>query len=437
MIRLIRALVTAALVAGLAWPALAQDLDALAAAARANPRDAAAQTAYGRALLQAERYREADRVLRAALRLHGGSPQAAFDVARVAFAQGDYRRSRAACRLLERRHRGHVLTKVCRARAFLVWNRSGRAFEELEAAARIDPDHFELLLALADAHRLRADIDEAESAYRRAIAIDGSRPEPHYGLGLLYSSAGREADALAELRAAHALDPTDPDINYQLGIRSEGDEARRLLERAVQTRPRWAEALVALAEVERTAGDLDAARTHYEAALELAPNLAAAHIGLGRVQIAQGEAEAGERSLRRALELVPNSPEVALQLGELYENQGRRREAFEHYRRAADLAPANPVGLLRAAALALRLERDVLATGFLDRYLRSKPEDPRALELYGDAMMARGDRVAAQRYYERALQGQGSIDRQAVQQKLRRARVRQQRRQLRRATVGN
>lgn len=431
-----RALIVVTLALGLALPAAAQDLEALAAAARANRNDAAAQTAYGRALLQAERYAEADRVLRTAMRLHGNSPEAAYDVARVAFAQGDYRKSRAACRLLERHHRAHVLTKVCRARAFLVWNRSGRAFEELEAAAQIDPNHFELLLALGDAHRLRADIAEAEQAYRRAIAIDGSRPEPHYGLGLLYSSARRDDDALAAFRAAHALDPSDPDINYQLGIRSHGAEARELLARAVASRPRWPEALVALGDVELAAGDHAAAREHYEAALAAAPNLAAAHIGLGRVLIAQGETEAGERSLRRALELVPNSAEVALTLGELYERQGRHQDAFEQYRHAADLAPANPVGLLRAAALALRLERDVLATGFLDRFLRGKPNHARALELYGDAMMARGDRTAAQRYYERALQGRGAIDREAVQQKLRRAQERQQRRQMQRATVG-
>ncbi len=432
---MIRALIPAVLTFVLASSATAQDLDALAAAARANRNDAAAQTAYGRALLQAERYEEANRVLRAAMRLHGNSPEAAFDVARVAFAQGDYRKARAACRQLERHHRGHVLTKICRARAFLVWNRSGRAFEELEAAAQIDADHFELLLALGDAHRLRADVGEAERAYRRAIEIDGSRPEPHYGLGLLYSAARREADAVAAFRAAYALDPRDPDIRYQLGIRSRGDEARRLLEHAVRTRPRWAQALLALADLELAAGDHAAAREHYEAALDAAPNLATAHIGLGRVLIVQGEADAGERSLRRALELVPNSPEVALTLGELYESQGRHQDAFDQYRHAADLSPANPEGLLRAAALALHLDRDVLATGFLDRFLRGKPNHARALELYGDAMMVRGDRAAAQRYYERALRGRGTIDRQAVQRKLQQARRRDRRQRLRRATV--
>ncbi|MEM9069379.1 MAG: tetratricopeptide repeat protein [Myxococcota bacterium] len=424
-------LLTALLAASL--PAAAQDLATLESAARANRRDVAAQTAYGRALIRAERYRDAERVLRNAARVAGDTPEALFEVARVAFAQENYRKSRAACRALERGHRGHVLTHVCRARAFLVWNRSGRAFEELEAAVQAQGDHFEAHLALGDAHRLRAATSESETSYRAAIAADATRAEPHYGLGLLYSNARRTDDAVGAFRAALRLDPADPDTQYQIAIRVGGDEARRLLTSAVAARTGWPEAMVALAELE-VDSDRAAARGHYEAALEQAPNNAAAHIGLGRILIAEGEAEEGEASLRRALEIVPNSPDVALALGELYESQERYQDAFGQYRQAATLSPSDPVGLLRGAALALRLRRDVLATGFLDRYLQGKPNSARALELYGDAMMARRDRNGARGYYERALRGQGEIDRAEVQRKLRESQQQTQRRQVGRAT---
>lgn len=409
---------TMMVVSALALPAMAQDLASLEAAARQNRRDAAAQTAYGRALLSAERFRDADRVLRTAARLQSDSIESLFEVAKVAFAQDDYRRSRAACRLLERKSRNHVLTHVCRARAFLVWNRSGRAFEELEAAMAVEGDHFEALLALGDAHRLRAAVSESEAAYRRAIAADASRFEPHYGLGMLYSNARRDAPALQALRAAAAIQSNNPDLQYEIAIRVGGDEAKRLLEQAVVSRPEWVEALVALADLEQRAGDTAAARAHFETVLERQDTNAAAHIGLGRILLAAGEAEAGERSLRRALELVPSSPDVALALGELYESQNRTQDAFAQYRQAAALAPNAPVGLLRAAALALRLNRDVLATGFLDRYLQGKPNSAPALAIYGDAMVARGDRGAARRYYQRALRGRGQIDRAEVQRKL-------------------
>lgn len=412
----------------------AQDLATLEAAARSNRRDAAAQTAYGRALIEAQRFREADRVLRTAARLQGDSVEALFEVAKVAFAQDDYRASRRACRALERKSRNHVLTHVCRARAFLVWNRSGRAFEEVEAAIGVDPNHFEALLALGDAHRLRAQLSESEEAYRRAIGIDGNRWEPHYGLGLLYSNARREAPALEAFRAASRLDTNNPDIQYELAIRVGGDEAKGLLQSAVASRPQWVEALVALADLEMAAGENAAARGHYETVLEQQETNAAAHIGLGRLLLEANEVEAGERALRRALELVPNSPEVALALGDLYRRQERYQDAFAQYRQAAALAPSAPVGLLRAAALALELRRGTLATGFLDRYLQGKPNSAPALALYGDVMAERRDYPAARRYYQRALRGRGEIDRNEVQRKLRELPAGNQRNTVMRAT---
>lgn len=416
------ALVVALALGGAAPSTHAQDLDALRTAANANRRDAAAQRAYGIALIRAERFNEAERVMRAAARLQDDSLESLYDVARVAFATGEYRKSRAACRALERKERNAVLTRVCRARAFLVWNRSGRAFEELEAAIAADPNHFEAQLAVGDANRLRHHVAEAEQAYRRAISIDGQRYEPHHGLGQLYAQAGRDQEAIAALRAAMQRDARVPQIWYQLATHVGGDEGRRLLARAVAERPEWVQALVALADLERAAGDA-AARGHYESALQQDERNAAAHVGLGTMLVDAGELDAAEPHLRRALELVPNSPDVALQLGKIAERRDDFREAFAQYRHAADLAPSRPVGLLYAAALALRTNRDVLATGYLDRYLQVHANGARALALYGDAMRARRDRAGAARYYERALQGEGEFDRARVQAALREVRT--------------
>ena len=427
-------MLTITMVALVGASAHAQDLAALEAAANANRRDAAAQTAYGHALIEAERFRDAERVLRNAARLQSNSIESLFEIAKVAFARDDYRASRAACRALERKSRNHVLTHVCRARAFLVWNRSGRAFEEVEAAMGVDPNHFEALLALGDAHRLRAQLSESEEAYRRAIGVDGTRWETHYGLGLLYSNARREGPALEAFRAALQIEPNNPAVQYEIAIRSRGDEAKRLLEAAVASRPQWVEALVALADLEARAGEAAAARAHYETVLEQQETNAAAHIGLGRILLEANEVEAGERSLQRALELVPNSPEVALALGDLYRRQERNQDAFAQYRQAAALAPSAPVGLLRAASLALELRRDTLASGFLDRYLQGKPNSAPALALYGDVMTARRDFNSARRYYQRALRGRGEIDRAEVQRKLRELPSGRQRTSVMRAT---
>lgn len=411
------------------------DLDALSAAARQAPRDAEAQTGYGRALLRAGRYRDAERVLKLAARLRHDEPAALYLVAEVAFARRNYRASRAACRPIERAGRDSLLARVCRARAFLVWNRAGRAFEELEAALAESPNDFDALFALGEAYRLRADVANAESAYQRAITADGARFEPHLGLGQLYAAAGRAADAERELRQALTLDPQTPDAAYELGRLTHGDESVRLLTQAAATRPDWGDAQLALGEAKLAAGDADGARAAFTAALHADSHLSPAHVGLGRILAAAGDHEGAEREYQAALALVANDAGAVLALGELYESMERFQDAFEQYQHAADLDPRNPQGLLHAARLAIARQRSVLATGYLDRLLRAHPRSAAGLALYGDAL-ANTDRERAREYYQRALEGQGELDRAHVQQAMQQL-AQPQRRQpgLRRATV--
>lgn len=411
-------------------------LDGLRAAARANARDGAAQSALGRALLRAGHYRQAERTLRTAARLQGNSPEAHYRVAEVAFARLDYRAARSACRPIERDSRNSTLARVCRARAFLVWNRSGRAFEELEAALAADGANFDALFALGEAHRLRAAVSDAEAAYNRAIAVDATRPEPHHGLGRLYSAANRRDDSVAALRRAIALDTDDPAIQYDLGRILAGQEGLVLLRAAATNRPEWDDGQLALAEAALAAGENAEARTAYTRAIALDARLAPAHTGLGRVLSAAGEHEAAEAAFMQSLELVANSAVTVVELGRLYETMGRNQDAFDQYSHAHDLDPRNPQGLLAAAALALRRGRDVLASGYLDRLMRRHPNLAAALALYGDVMAARSNRTGARDYYERALAGEGEVDRARVQEAMRTLdQPRQQRRQIQRATV--
>lgn len=411
----------AALSLGVGAHAFAQatELDRLAAAASAAPRDYEASRAYGMGLLRAGRFRDAERQLGRAARLGPrGSLEPLFDVARASIASGDHRAAQRACRALGRIEKAAVLTHICDARADLMWNRSARAFEEIEAALAIDGSHYEALYALGEAHRLRAAVSEAESAYGRAATARPASAEPHLGLGRLYFAAGRSADAIRELRRALELDPTWPDVQYELGralSATANEEARRLLESATLGRPTFGEAHVALGDARLAAGMATEAESAYRAAIALDDEMAAAHSGLGRALASHGDWAGAETSLNRALELVANDAGATLTLGDVYAHTDREEESFEVYRHAADLDPRNPEGLLRAARLALERGRQVLASGFLDRILDRMPDNAAALSLYGDVMRIRNDRTRARDYYTRALAGTGAFDRAHVE----------------------
>jgi protein O-mannosyl-transferase len=54
--------------------------------------------------------------------------------------------------------------------------------------------------------------DQAEAAFKSALAMNSADSHAHYQLGLHYATLGRSAEALAELKAAQAADPNNPDI---------------------------------------------------------------------------------------------------------------------------------------------------------------------------------------------------------------------------------
>lgn len=386
-------------------------------AATAAPRDATAQRAYGEALLRAGRYREARQQLERTARLSRGSLEALFDVARVAFAERDHRAAEAACRALSRVDRRAPLSRVCEARTDLVWARSARAFAALEEVLAADPNHYEGLYALAEAHRLRAAVREAEGAYQRAAAARPSTAEPWLGLGRLHAANGRREDAVRALRRAMELDALEPEVLFELGRALADDEGRALLTRAVEARPTWAEAQTALGDALGPAQS-ERAEQAYRAAIAARADHEPAHAGLGRLLATRGDVAGAEASLRRALELVNNDQGAMVTLADVLARTERAEEAYEAYRVAYGLDTRNAEPMLRAARLALGQQRDVLASGFLDSLLRNQPEHADALALYGDVMLARRDRAAARAHYERALRA-GTTERTRVEAALR------------------
>ena len=77
-----------------------------------------------------------------------------------------------------------------------------------------------------------------------------------------------------------------------------------------------------------------------------------------------------------------------------------------------------PEALLAAGRLAMSQKRPVLAAGWLEKALERAPRSAEVLALCGDVSVARGDKKAARDYYQRALAGEGPVDKAAVQKRL-------------------
>jgi tetratricopeptide (TPR) repeat protein len=407
-------------VLGLAAPAQAQE-GAIAerkAAAAAQPKEASAQTALGRALWRAGHWAEAEQRLKLAARLAGNSLESLYELAQVQFARGDHQAALRACQALVKADKEAVLSQVCMARAFLVWKRSSLAFEYLDKAGEDKTGHIERELALADAYRIKGDVAKSLAEYERVIVKAPRDARPYFGLGLLYNVFGPPQKAAEALREALDRDPESPEIQLELGKLLPGEQGRQLLQKAVEGRPNWDEATVALGNAWLSEGDAKSASDYAQKALKLSPSSADAHLLLGRAWLKQGRYQPAEKELRRALALIPNHYLATVTLAELLAKTNRPEEAFESYRVAAGLLNKDATPLLEAARLALALDRKTLAAGFLDLALERSPNSAPILALYGEVLATRGDKVNARHYYERALKASGEIDRTRIQKLL-------------------
>jgi tetratricopeptide (TPR) repeat protein len=199
----------------------------------------------------------------------------------------------------------------------------------LEPAARLAA----ALPALEDAHlALRIEAVRALAD----VPAQQWRPAEH----------ARLAGALAEYRAALALDADRP------------------------------EAHVSLALLELAQGDPEAARRALETALRIAPWFVPAYVNLADLERVLGRDEAGEALLRRAVAVAPELAEPRHALGLWLIRAGRRDEALAELARAAALAPENArFALVHALALADRGDPKA-ARAVLEAALARRPGDP-------------------------------------------------------------
>ena len=121
----------------------------------------------------------------------------------------------------------------------------------------------------------KADNSEAQSYFRRALAID-----PRY-------TQATAALSIALCAAAYLSWTDNAERNY--------NESLELAQRAVALDPRYPNAHFALALISMWLGHNDRAAAEFQEAIKLNPSFAAAHAVLGAVLNFQGQSEGGGR----------------------------------------------------------------------------------------------------------------------------------------------
>ncbi|HKY31246.1 MAG TPA: protein kinase [Candidatus Polarisedimenticolia bacterium] len=196
------------------------------------------------------------------------------------------------------------------------------AYHELAAIAPNNPDvHLELSSVLEDG----GDLEGAESALRRVLALDEKHPGARYALGRVLVKLGRSADAIQEMNAAIALHVESGNEEGRATALNGLGNALSLMAQYDDALSRFEQAL----EIRRRIGDQRGVRATLT-------NIARLHGNLGRhdrAVAAAGEAIAISESIKDRRGLA----EGYLALGDIHQEAGRASDALKAYQDSLDL----------------------------------------------------------------------------------------------------
>ena len=193
--------------------------------------------------------------------------------------------------------------------------------------------HSEVISLISQGHNLlnSGQLDQAENLLTKAVQIDPSIVQGHFGLAVLRYRQSRFEDAITRFNQVLELDPQHLPTHHNLALvhtsQRHFDKAEEILKRALQLAPDNKDVLVALAKTYMQAGRHGAAAETYERAIVIVPNDANSHHNLGRALGQQGRTSEAILVYRRSLALQPDSPDINYSLGNALLQIGKINEA--------------------------------------------------------------------------------------------------------------
>lgn len=250
-------------------------------------------------------------------------------------------------------------------------------FVQLGQAYIQNHDYRSAIASLKHALELDADLIPAHQLLGYALLAQGYASEaiPHLervqdrtALGIAQVQTGQLTEAVANLQAALAAHPNDPDLLYYLG---------------------------------RASGLLS--KQSIDTLLAAYPDSARAHQAMGENYFVLRRMPDAEKEYREALQLRPDVPEVHLELGEVYAGAFQWAKAEEEFLAQTKMQPGNAEGFYRLGAALLEQGKVREARAELQRADKLMPDMPETLYSLGKAASLDGDAAAAEKAWTKVL----------------------------------
>lgn len=323
----------------------------------------------------------------------------------------------------------HVLPKAVKARSAVAPEASRleravalAAQKDWEAAARLSeeilasqPENVEALLLQAKTFRARGLLEQAQQAYRRALALQPRRADAWVDLGVCHYLAGDHFWARFYYRLASVLEPENGDVWNELGVVDIAvgnfGKAEEALEKAVARNPALPEAWNNLGLILARRGDIANARRHFLRATFLKPDYYVAYCNAGLAAKDLELLADAERALRRAVEIDPAPHTAWLNLSFVLQDAGKLDEALDALDAARERAPDAPEVLAALSALWLRRGDATQAQRLADSALELDSRNADARLALAHAQLMQGTYAEGWSNYEARMLGSTAVRR--------------------------
>ncbi|HVI80264.1 MAG TPA: tetratricopeptide repeat protein, partial [Candidatus Acidoferrum sp.] len=235
----------------------------------------------------------------------------------------------------------------------------------------------------------RGYLDQAEAYFQRALTDDPSSAEALYGIGSVYLNQNKNVPArdaferCVKLKASYPN--TLPDAWNNLGVLATREgrvaDSIRYFQEALKISPHHLLSLDNLGNAYRAQKQWEEARKILELAVDVAPDDPESNYSLGMVYAQTKDTQRAEEHLQRALKAKPVYPEALNNLGILYLLTQRRDQAIATLEQCIQVAPAFDQAYLNLARVyAIEQQRDK-ARGVLLALLKQRPDHEPAKQM--------------------------------------------------------
>jgi tetratricopeptide (TPR) repeat protein len=239
--------------------------------------------------------------------------------------------------------------------------------------AETQEQNMQSLLGEARAAQSRGNFAEAAQAYRKAVALDPTRPELWANLGIMYYESDNHPEAIKSFQQASRLNPSLFVPQLFLGLEylhsNKPEQAAKYLENAVKLNPSDLQAAHSLGKAYAAVGDSKRATELYLEAVRLDPNKGDLWFDLGTSYLLQVENDA-----RLMTSTYRDSAYVKLRSAEVLAAEGKLIEAEKAYKAAIALEPPVPCRYAELGITLLRQQKIAEAQEQFEHELQSSSQ---------------------------------------------------------------